>query len=51
MGREVEGVCRVPADLAERDRQYDAQRFGGDVAVKLKSQLPIERQTRVIGAT
>ncbi len=51
MGREVEGVWRVPADLAERGRQYDAQRFSGDVAVKLKSQLPIERQTRVIGAT
>ena len=27
------------------------QRLGGDVAVELKSHLPTERQTRVIGAT
>ena len=40
----------VPDDLAERGRQYDAQRLGG-VAVELKSHLPIERQARVIGAT
>ncbi|MCC7330468.1 MAG: relaxase/mobilization nuclease and DUF3363 domain-containing protein [Gammaproteobacteria bacterium] len=49
--REAEGVWRVPADLAERGRQYDAQRLGGGVAVELKSHLSIERQTRVIGAT
>jgi type IV secretory pathway VirD2 relaxase len=49
--REAEGVWRVPKDLAERGRQYDAQRLGGGVAVELKSHLPIERQTRVIGAT
>ncbi|RQQ66760.1 DUF3363 domain-containing protein [Burkholderia stagnalis] len=49
--RETEGVWRVPSDLAERGRQYDAQRLGGGVAVELKSHLPIERQTRVIGAT
>ncbi|MDR9836755.1 relaxase/mobilization nuclease domain-containing protein [Herbaspirillum huttiense] len=49
--RVAEGVWRVPADLAERGRQYDAQRLGGGVAVELKSHLPIERQTRVIGAT
>lgn len=46
-----EGVWRVPGDLAERGRQYDAQRLGGGVAVELKSHLPIERQSRVIGAT
>lgn len=46
-----EGVWHVPDDLAERGRQYDAQRLGGGVAVELKSHLPIERQTRVIGAT
>lgn len=46
-----EGVWRVPDDLAERGRQYDAQRLGGGVAVELKSNLPIERQARVIGAT
>lgn len=49
--REAEGIWRVPGDLAERGRQYDAQRLGGGVAVELKSHLPIERQARVIGAT
>jgi type IV secretory pathway VirD2 relaxase len=49
--REAEGVWRVPGDLTERGRQYDAQRLGGGVAVELKSHLPIERQARVIGAT
>lgn len=49
--RMAEGVWRVPVDLAERGRQYDAQRLGGGVAVELKSHLPIERQARVIGAT
>ncbi|MDA4138664.1 relaxase/mobilization nuclease and DUF3363 domain-containing protein [Xanthomonas hortorum pv. vitians] len=48
--RVTEGVWKVPNDLAERGRQYDAQRLGG-VAVELKSHLPIERQARVIGAT
>lgn len=49
--REAEGVWRIPGDLAEQGRQYDVQRLGGGVAVVLKSHLPIERQTRVIGAT
>ncbi len=49
--REAEGVWRIPDDLAERGRQYDAQRLGGGVAVELKSHLPIERQARLIGAT
>ncbi|MDR2012527.1 MAG: relaxase/mobilization nuclease and DUF3363 domain-containing protein [Rhodanobacter sp.] len=49
--RMAEGVWRVPGDLAERGRQYDAQRLSGGVAVELKSHLPIERQTRMIGAT
>ncbi|GLT22202.1 hypothetical protein GCM10007933_16600 [Zoogloea oryzae] len=49
--RVAESVWRVPDDLAERGRQYDAQRLGGGVAVELKSHLPIERQARVIGAT
>ena len=48
--RVAEGLWKVPDDLAERGRQYDAQRLGG-VAVELKSHLSIERQTRVIGAT
>ncbi|EMC9459567.1 relaxase/mobilization nuclease and DUF3363 domain-containing protein [Pseudomonas aeruginosa] len=49
--REAEGVWRVPDNLVERGRQYDAKRLGGGVAVELKSHLPIERQARVIGAT
>ncbi|THF66359.1 DUF3363 domain-containing protein [Pseudothauera nasutitermitis] len=48
--RVAEGLWEVPDDLAERGRQYDAQRLGG-VAVELKSHLPIERQAHVIGAT
>ena len=49
--RMAEGVWRVPGDLAEQGRQYDAQRLGGGVAVDLKSHLPIDRQARAIGAT
>ena len=49
--REAEGVWRVPGDLAERGGQCDSQRLGGSVALELKSHLPIERQTRAIGAT
>lgn len=48
--RVADGLWKVPDDLAERGRQYDAQRLGG-VAVELKSYLPIKRQARVIGAT
>lgn len=48
--RMAEGIWKVPADLPEQGRQYDAQRLGG-VAVELRSHLPIERQARVIGAT
>lgn len=48
--RVAEGVWRVPTDLPEQGRRYDAQRLG-DVAVELRSHLPIERQVRVIGAT
>ncbi len=49
--RVAEGLWKVPDDLPERGRRYDSQRLGGGVAVELKSYLPIERQTRVIGAT
>lgn len=45
-----EGLWKVPDDLPERGRQYDAQRLG-TVAVEMKSHLPVERQVRVIGAT
>ena len=48
--RVADRLWKVPADLPERGRQYDAKRLGG-VAIQLKSHLPIERQARVIGAT
>ena len=48
--RVAEGLWKIPSDLPERGRQYDAQRLGG-VYVELKSHLPIDRQTRAIGAT
>lgn len=48
--RVAEGVWRVPADLPDRGRHHDAQRFGG-VAVELRSHLSIEQQARVLGAT
>jgi type IV secretory pathway VirD2 relaxase len=48
--RVAEGIWRVPADLHEKARHHDAQRLTGG-SVTLQSHLPIERQTRVIGAT
>jgi type IV secretory pathway VirD2 relaxase len=48
--RVAEGAWRVPADLPERARQHDAQRLAGG-SVTLQSHLPIERQTRALGAT
>lgn len=49
--RAAKGVWRVPANLTERGQQYDSQRLGDGVSVELKSNLPIEQQIRVIGAT
>ncbi|NPC57790.1 relaxase/mobilization nuclease and DUF3363 domain-containing protein [Caenimonas soli] len=48
--RVADGLWRVPANLAERGRQYDSER-GGGFLVELRSHLPIERQARVTGAT
>jgi hypothetical protein len=45
-----EGVWQVPADLPERDRQHDARRLG-DVTVEVRTPLPLEQQTRAVGAT
>ncbi len=45
-----EGVWRVPKDLVERGRAYDARRSGG-IQVEVKSYFPIERQARAVGAT
>jgi hypothetical protein len=48
--RLADGLWRVPADLPQQGRLYDLER-GGDLVVELRSHLPIERQTRVMGAT
>ena len=45
-----EGVWRLPKDLVERGRAYDARRSGG-IQVEVRSYLPIERQARAVGAT
>ena len=45
-----DGVWRVPKDLTQRGRAYDARRTGG-VQVEVRSYLPIERQVRAVGAT
>ncbi len=48
--RLAEGVWRVPADLPEQGRQHDAHRLG-DVAVELRTPLPLGQQVRAVGAT
>ncbi|MGQ7957087.1 DUF3363 domain-containing protein [Pseudomonas sp. SP16.1] len=48
--RLAEDVWRVPADLPEQGRQHDARRLG-DVAVELRTPLPLEQQVRAVGAT
>jgi type IV secretory pathway VirD2 relaxase len=45
-----EGIWRVPGDLAARGRVYDQQRLS-EAPVELHSHLPIEKQTRAVGAT
>jgi hypothetical protein len=45
-----EGVWRVPVDLVERGRRFDAERSGG-VAVTLHSHLSIADQSKALGAT
>lgn len=45
-----ESVWRVPTDLPEQGRQHDARRLG-DVAVELRTPLPLEQQVRAVGAT
>ena len=45
-----EGVWRVPKDLVERGRAYDARRSRG-IQVEVRSYVPIERQVRAAGAT
>lgn len=48
--RLADGVWRIPADLPEQGRQHDARRLG-DVAVQLRTPLPLEQQVRAVGAT
>ena len=45
-----EGVWRVPQDLVDRGRAYDARRAAG-ITVDVRSYIPIERQVRAVGAT
>ena len=45
-----EGVWRVPQDLVDRGRGYDARRAAG-ITVDVRSYIPIERQVRAVGAT
>src|SRR5690606_15458738 len=47
--RLAEGVWQVPADLPEQGRQHDTRRLG-DVAVELRTPLPLEQQVRSVGA-
>lgn len=48
--RLADGVWRVPADLPERGQQHDVCRLG-DVAVALRTPLPLGQQVRAVGAT
>jgi type IV secretory pathway VirD2 relaxase len=45
-----DGVWKIPADLPEQGRAYDLERRGG-ATVDVRCHLPIERQTRAMGAT
>lgn len=45
-----EGVWRVPPDIVERGRAYDAKRAQGAL-VDMRSELPIKQQVRAIGVT
>jgi type IV secretory pathway VirD2 relaxase len=48
--RVADGIWRIPHDLPERGRAYDAQRISEGV-VAVRSHPPLERQVRAIGAT
>lgn len=48
--RVADGVWKVPDNLPEQGREYDARRLGA-VSVEVRSRLPIERQARAMGAT
>jgi len=45
-----DGVWKVPDDLPERGRRYDAERADGAL-VELRSHLGVKQQVRAIGAT
>jgi type IV secretory pathway VirD2 relaxase len=48
--RITEGVWKVPKDLPERGRRYDAERADGAL-VELRSHLGVKQQVRALGAT
>lgn len=48
--RVEDGAWRIPGDLRDRGRAFDAMRTGGRV-VALRSHLPLARQVQALGAT
>ncbi|MNZ15253.1 hypothetical protein D3C78_321990 [compost metagenome] len=48
--RIADGVWRVPNDLPEQGRRFDARRLG-EVRVEVSSDLPVGQQARALGAT
>ena len=48
--RIADGIWRVPDDLPERGRRYDAERADG-AFVSLRSHLAVKQQVRAVGAT
>jgi type IV secretory pathway VirD2 relaxase len=48
--RIAEGIWRVPDDLPERGRRYDAERADGAI-VEIRSHLTLNQQVRAMGAT
>lgn len=48
--RVADGVWKVPDNLPEQGREYDARRLGA-VSMEVRSHLSIERQARAMGAT
>ena len=48
--RQQDGAWRVPADFLDRTARFESERSAGAV-VEFRSQLPVGRQARAIGAT
>lgn len=48
--RMEDGLWKIPVDLREKGRSFDADRTGG-VTVELRSHLPLAQQAKALGAT